>query len=75
MESHLQPVDLEPLPSDPKTPRWRNAAMRERYAMVRAGLLRSDSPRGTWAITEQGREYLRQIKRKLIHVAQSVRLR
>lgn len=59
MKTILKPVDLEPLPSDPKkTPRWKNTAMWERFNMVRDGLLRGDSPRGIWAITERGREYL-----------------
>jgi len=59
MKTILKPVDLEPLPSDPKkNPRWKNTAMWERFNMVRDGLLRGDSPRGIWAITERGREYL-----------------
>ncbi len=32
----------------------------ERLNMVHEGLLRSDSPAGTWAITEDGRVYLAQ---------------
>ncbi|MDZ7337126.1 MAG: winged helix-turn-helix domain-containing protein [candidate division KSB1 bacterium] len=58
MKSRLKPVDLKPLPSDAKTPRWRNAAQWERQSMVDEGLLRSDSPRGIWAVTEKGRKYL-----------------
>ncbi len=58
MKSRLKPVDLKPLPSDARTPRWRNAAQWERQAMVNEGLLRSDSPRGIWAITDKGRKYL-----------------
>lgn len=60
MKPHLKPVDLEPLPSDAKAPRWRNTAQWERYSMIREGLLRNDSPRGVWAITEHGRAYLQQ---------------
>lgn len=60
MKSHLKPVDLKPLPSNPKMPRWQNTAMWERVKMVNEGLLRSDSPRGVWAITERGRAYLSQ---------------
>ncbi|HXF05414.1 MAG TPA: winged helix-turn-helix domain-containing protein [Blastocatellia bacterium] len=60
MEPHLKPIDLKPLPSDAKTPRWRNTAQWARNSMVREGLLRNDSPRGVWAITERGRAYLRQ---------------
>jgi hypothetical protein len=58
MKSRLKPADLKPLPSVPKTPRWRNTAQWARQSMVNEGLLRSDSPRGTWAITEEGRKYL-----------------
>jgi len=60
MEDLLKLIDLQPLPSNPKEPRWRNTARWERWAMVKEGLLRRDSPRGIWAITERGREYLRQ---------------
>ncbi|MCS6858967.1 MAG: winged helix-turn-helix domain-containing protein [Abditibacteriales bacterium] len=60
MKSRLKPADEQPLPSNPKEPRWRNTAMWERHTMVNEGLLRNDSPRGIWAITEHGRAYLRQ---------------
>lgn len=63
MKPHLKPVDLRRLSSDNRMPRWRNAAMWERNGMKEDGLLRADSPRGTWAITEQGRMYLRQHER------------
>jgi restriction system protein len=58
MKSHLRPPDLEPLPSDPETPRWRNTAQWTRQAMVNEGLLQNNSPRGIWAITETGRKVL-----------------
>lgn len=58
MKSRLKPRDLEPLPSDAKTPRWRNTAQWARLSLVQEGLLRNDSPRGIWAITEKGRKYL-----------------
>jgi hypothetical protein len=38
--------------------RWEKAANWERFDMVREGLLKSDSPRGVWAISEKGRRYL-----------------
>lgn len=57
MKPVLTAFDLKPLPSDRRTPRWRNAAQWERLQMVRDGLLRDDSPRGIWAITEKGRSY------------------
>ena len=34
--------------------RWRNAAQWERQVMVNEGLLRDDSPKGTWELTESG---------------------
>ena len=35
-------------------PRWRNTAMWERYQLVLKGLLKDDSPRGVWELTEKG---------------------
>lgn len=58
MEDQLRPIDREGLPSDPRLLRWRNTAQWERLAMVEAGLLRGDSPRGTWEISDAGRRYL-----------------
>ncbi len=36
--------------------RWRNAAQWERAVMVKEGLLSSESPRGMWELTENGRK-------------------
>jgi len=58
MNPILKDLDREPLASDPSNPRWRNAAQWARHSMVQEGLLRADSPRGTWAITERGRARL-----------------
>jgi restriction system protein len=55
MEGVLREVDYQPLASDPDLPRWRNAAQFARYSMVQDGLLRNDSPRGIWEITDEGR--------------------
>lgn len=60
MKGVLRDVDFEPLASDPENPRWRNAAQWARNSMVQEGLLKSGSPRGVWAITEKGREYLKE---------------
>ncbi len=60
MENALRSVDLEPIGRGGGMPRWRNAAMFERSLMVTDGLLRADSPRGTWAITERGKESVRE---------------
>jgi hypothetical protein len=58
MRSTLKPIDEEPLPSSPSTPRWRNTAQWARNEMVGAGLLKSGSPKGIWEITDSGLEYL-----------------
>ncbi len=54
MKGTLQDVDYEPLASDPDLPRWWNTAQWAHHSMVQAGLLKSDSPRGTWEMTEAG---------------------
>lgn len=58
MKPHLKPVDFEPLASSPDNPRWRNAAQWARNSMVNEGLLKRDSPRGVWEISEAGRQWL-----------------
>lgn len=59
MGPSLNDYDLEPLASDPKNPRWRNAAQWARNSMVNEGYLRNDSPRGQWAVTEAGMAWLK----------------
>jgi restriction system protein len=58
MHEKLATVDYQPLNSDPEVPRWRNAAQWARNAMVKEGLLKDDSPRGVWEISEAGRHAL-----------------
>lgn len=58
MKGILKDVDHEPLASAPDMPRWRNAAQWARQAMVEEGLLKADSPRGFWEISESGRKRL-----------------
>lgn len=58
MTKQLKPVDYEPLPSDPEAIRWRNTAQWARNSLVKRGLLKGDSPYGTWEITSEGRRYL-----------------
>jgi len=58
MSGVLTQVDYEPLPSQPETPRWSNAAQWARNTMVKEGLLKSNSPWGIWEITDAGRKYL-----------------
>jgi restriction system protein len=59
MQGVLREVDYQPLASDPDLPRWRNSAQWARNSMVQEGLLKNDSPRGIWEISEAGRQSLR----------------
>jgi hypothetical protein len=44
--------------------RWRNTAQWERLHMIKEGLLRNDSPKGIWEMTEAGRKYLEQSRQQ-----------
>jgi len=57
MKPRLKPVDFEPLASGPDNPRWRNAAQWARNSMVKQGLLKADSARGVWEISEAGKRW------------------
>ena len=59
MKGVLKDMDYQPLASSPDNLRWRNAAQWARNSMVQEGLLKADSPRGVWEITDKGREVLR----------------
>jgi restriction system protein len=54
MKGTLKKVDYLPLASDTEMPRWRNTAQWARNSMVKEGLLKQDSPRGIWEITDVG---------------------
>ena len=58
MRNRLSTADYQHLPSTPNTPRWSNTAQWARNSMVQEGLLRNDSPRGTWEISETGKAQL-----------------
>lgn len=58
MRRQLNEHDRAPLPSDGMTPRWRNAAQWARFNLRQQGLLRDDSPRGVWEISDRGRAWL-----------------
>lgn len=62
MKHILRDVDYEPLSSNPDMPRWRNTARWARNAMRQEGLIKDDSPHGTWEISDAGRERLAQGK-------------
>jgi hypothetical protein len=57
LEGVLTPADREMLPSGVDL-RWRNRVAWQRFNMVRQGLIRNDSPRGVWEITDKGRQWL-----------------
>ena len=54
MKGILADVDFEPLAPDSELPRWWNTAQWAHNAMVQAGLLKSDAPRGVWEMSESG---------------------
>ncbi len=58
MRNRLTEYDFLPLPSDPRSVRWRNTAQWCRNSLVREGLLKRDSPHGIWEISESGRKAL-----------------
>jgi hypothetical protein len=57
LKTRLKPDDHERLSSG--VLRWRNRVAWQRLNMINEGLLRSDSPRGIWEITEKGRAWLK----------------
>lgn len=62
MKDRLKPKDLE-RPSG-RDIRWRNRAQRMRKRLCIRGYLRDDSPYGIWEISEEGREYLKQVQQE-----------
>jgi len=60
MKEVLKACDYEPLASDPNNLRWRNAAQWARNSMVHDGLLKNDSPRGIWEISDKGQKRLQE---------------
>lgn len=58
MKGILTDVDFEPLTADSEMPRWWNAAQWAHNAMAQAGLLKVDSPRGVWEMTEAGHKLI-----------------
>jgi len=61
MKALLRPVDLAPT-SPGRDLRWRNTAKWARNKLKEEGLIKADSPRGIWEISEKGREYLKQVE-------------
>jgi len=52
----FNPLDLETL-GDGYTERWRKNVEWQRYYMVKDGLLKPDSPRRIWEITDEGKKF------------------
>jgi len=59
MRGMLNEYDHQPITSSPDTPRWYNAAQWCRYAMIKDGFLKSDSPHGVWEISDKGLQKLK----------------
>ncbi len=59
MKAILNDYDRQSLPSYPNMVRWRNTAQWCRNSMVQEGLLKADSPRGVWEISDKGKEALK----------------
>ena len=57
MNALFRPFDLEPISSG-RALRWRNTARWARNKLKEEGLIKADSPRGIWEISDKGREYL-----------------
>lgn len=58
MGDQLNAHDLDTL-ADGKTIRWRNTAQWARNTLREEGLIRDDTPRGVWGISEAGRKWLK----------------
>jgi restriction system protein len=54
----LNQYDKQPLPLRPPVLRWHKTLRRCRHQLVLDGLLKADSPRGIWEISEKGREMI-----------------
>jgi len=65
MKDKINKYDMEGLPSNSSQKRWENTAQWCRNTMVNEGLLLSDSPRGIWEITSEGKRYLKDQKSKI----------
>ena len=59
MKGNLNEYDYQTLQAT-NSIRWKNTAQWCRNTMVREGLLKSDSPRGIWEISEKGIRYLQE---------------
>lgn len=58
MSQLFKPADFEPTKVNKMQVRWQNALHWCRQTLVDEGLMRSDSPRGIWEISDSGRAWL-----------------
>jgi len=59
MKALLNEEDRQPISSNPNEPRWANTAKwaRKHMTMMKPSLLKADSPKKIWEITEAGRKF------------------
>lgn len=58
VKEKLNEHDLDSLPSDPNSVRWKNTAQWEKSKMKQQGLIQDGHARGIWDITAKGRKLL-----------------
>jgi hypothetical protein len=58
MKGILKKVDYEPLASNRDMPRWKNTAQWARNTLVRDGLMKSESRKGVWEISDAGKDWV-----------------
>jgi hypothetical protein len=73
LKSVLTREDMELLPSGLDV-RWKNRVAWQRLNMLNQGLLRADSARGTWEITQAGRKWLEDQKKAVTALELRLRL-
>jgi len=56
MKNRLNEFDKQPVPSVPSQQRWRHTAQIVRNKMIKEGLVKKDSPRGIWEISNAGKK-------------------
>jgi len=56
MKDKFTPYDMEPIPSNPYFVRWKYNAQWCRIILVHEGLMKKNTSRGIWEISEKGRE-------------------
>jgi hypothetical protein len=59
LDGRLTEVDREPM-RDGEPPRWQNRVQFARLRLVKAGLMKPDSPRGVWEISSLGEQRLQE---------------